>query len=108
MHCRDTWWLGTAGILGGWPLLSASVGRGQHLLLKSNNPTARVGNKQHTFMKAFGTSPRGGLDRDGAVYHPVGFRVQIVTRQCAIVSNDNSSSCYNSIHATRIRKLVNV
>ena len=67
-------------------------------------------------MKAFGTSPRGGLDRDGAIYHPVGFRVQIVTRQCAIVSfisintvaNDNSSSCYNSIHATRIRKVVNV
>ena len=24
-HCRDTWWLGTAGILGGWALQTYSA-----------------------------------------------------------------------------------
>ena len=52
-HCRDTWWLGTVGILCGWELQgyvaiehcsqASRGGRGQHRLLNSNNPTARVG-----------------------------------------------------------------
>ena len=61
-HCRDTWWLGTAGILcgwalqdalwlgtagilGGWSLKSVSRRARTTSTLKSNNPTARVGNK---------------------------------------------------------------
>ena len=44
-HCRDTWWLGTAGILSGWSLKSASSRARTTSTLKSNNPTARVGNK---------------------------------------------------------------
>ena len=47
-HCRDTWWLGTAeilgGILGAWSLTSASSRARTTSVLKSNNPTARVGN----------------------------------------------------------------
>ena len=53
-HCRDTWWLSTAEILCGWALQeyvaiehcsqAPGGGRGQQTL-KSNNPTARVGNK---------------------------------------------------------------
>ena len=46
-HCRDTHWLGTAGILGGWSLKSASSRARTTSTLKSNNPTARVGNKQN-------------------------------------------------------------
>ena len=62
-HCRDTWWFGTtgilcgwalqgyfvvglAGILGGWSLKSASSRARTTSTLKSNNPTARVGNKE--------------------------------------------------------------
>ena len=44
-RCRDTLRLGTAGILGGWPLKSASSRARTTSTLKSNNPTARVGNK---------------------------------------------------------------
>ena len=54
-HCRDTLRLGTAGILCGWALQGYVAiehcshaprgGRGQHRLLKSNNPTVRVGKK---------------------------------------------------------------
>ena len=47
-HCRDTWWLATAGILGGWPLNSASSRARTTSTLKSNNPTARVGNNTKT------------------------------------------------------------
>ena len=43
-HCRDTLRLGTAGILGGWSLKSASSRARTTSTLKSNNPTARVGN----------------------------------------------------------------
>ena len=43
-HCRDTLRLGTAGILGGWSLKSASGRARTTSTLKSNNPTARVGN----------------------------------------------------------------
>ena len=46
-HCRDTWWLGTAGILGGGSLKSASSRARTTSTLKSNNPTARVGNNQN-------------------------------------------------------------
>ena len=45
LHWLDTWWLGTAGILGGWSLKSASSRARTTSTLKSNNPTARVGNK---------------------------------------------------------------
>ena len=44
-HCRDTWQLGTTGTLGGWSLKSASSRARTTFTLKSNNPTARVGNK---------------------------------------------------------------
>ena len=44
-HCRDTWWLGTAGILGGWSPKSASGRARTTSALKSNNRTARLGNK---------------------------------------------------------------
>ena len=69
-HCRDTLWLGTAGILCGWALqgylvvghcrdtlrLGTSVKHWldtkinfqsgeDNICFKSNNPTARVGNK---------------------------------------------------------------
>ena len=47
-HCRDTWWLGTAGILGGWSRKSASSRARTTSTLKSNNPTARVG-KYYSF-----------------------------------------------------------
>ena len=43
-HCRDTWWLGTAVIRGGWSLKSASSRARTTSTLRSNNPTARVGN----------------------------------------------------------------
>ena len=42
-HCRDTWWLGTAGTFGGWALKSASSRASTASSLKSNNPTVRVG-----------------------------------------------------------------
>ena len=45
-HCRDTLRLGTAGILGGWSLKSASSRARTISTLKSNNPTARVGKKK--------------------------------------------------------------
>ena len=54
-HCRGAQRLGTAGMLCGWALRGYVAiehcsqaprgGRGQHRLVKSNNPTARVGNK---------------------------------------------------------------
>ena len=47
-QCRDTWWLGNAGILGGWSLKSASSRARTTSTLKSNNPTARVGNKSRS------------------------------------------------------------
>ena len=43
-HCRDTWWLSTAWILGGWSRKSASSQARTTSTLKSNHPTARVGN----------------------------------------------------------------
>ena len=50
-HCRDTWWLGTAGTLCGWALQPGSGRRARTTLtLKSNNPTARVGNNSCIFM----------------------------------------------------------
>ena len=45
-HCRDTLRPGTAGILGGWSLKSASSRARTTSTLKSNNPTARVGNNE--------------------------------------------------------------
>ena len=45
-RCRDAWWLGTAGILGGWLLKSASSRARTTSTLKSNNPTARVGRNE--------------------------------------------------------------
>ena len=42
-HCRETWWLGTAGILGGWSPKPASGRARTTSTFKSNNPTARVG-----------------------------------------------------------------
>ena len=39
------WWLGTAGVLCGWSPKSASSRARTTSTLKSNNPTARVGNK---------------------------------------------------------------
>ena len=45
-HCRETLRLGTAGILGGWSLKSASSRARTTSSLKSNNPTVRVGNKE--------------------------------------------------------------
>ena len=52
-HCRDTWWLGTAGILGGWSLKSASSRVRTTSTLKSNNPTARVGNNDIVVLLGF-------------------------------------------------------
>ena len=46
-HCRDTLRLGTAGILGGWSLKSASSRARTTSTLKSNHPTARVGNDRY-------------------------------------------------------------
>ena len=43
-QCKDTLRLGTAGILGGWSGKSASSRARTTSILKSNNPTARVGN----------------------------------------------------------------
>ena len=43
-HGRDTLRLGSAGILGGWSRKSASSRARTTSTLKSNNPTARVGN----------------------------------------------------------------
>ena len=50
-HCRDTLRLGAAGILGGWSLKSASSRARTTSILKSSNPTARVGNKKNQLVR---------------------------------------------------------
>ena len=53
-HCRDAWWLGTAGCRDAWWLGTAGMlcrlwAEGEdNKTSKSNNPTARVGNKMKT------------------------------------------------------------
>ena len=58
-HCRDTLRLDTAGILGGWSRTSASSRARTTSTLKSNNPTARVG-KNSMFPKTCGNTAMAG------------------------------------------------